>query len=477
MTERKLHPTTRGGARRLTFLVLPTLNSRRQAWRFLLPLLMAIGPAGAWRSAAAEQKVDFAKQIKPIFEAHCIRCHGPKKHKGHLRMDTWEAALKGGEDGKVVVPEHPEKSDLYRRIGLTEDDDDVMPAKGPLLTKEQIRLVRDWISEGAPWPKGLVLSESGGRKKAAAPEESAGSSSAAGKAVNFAAEIAPILQQSCIHCHGPKKQKGKLRLDTQEVALKGGEDGKVIVPGHADKSDLYRRITLPESSDDVMPAKGDLLTKEQTELIKKWIDAGAPWPEGFVIKSGTRVARSKGKARPVPHGGKQTPGERKAIEEVEASGASIRPIASGFTLQQANFRGLGTNATDQTIAPLKSIPNLYDLNLSGTAVTDAGMANLEGLTNLSILHLEKTGITDAGLAHLSGLNRLTYLNLYGTRVSDAGLDALKGLTHLEHLYLWQSQVTEAGAKRLAKALPGLEINLGWKETTLAEEDAPRGGKK
>src|SRR5260221_9435297 len=88
--------------------------------------------------------------------------------------------------------------------------------------------------------------------------------------VDFAKEIKPIFEKSCIECHGPEKQKGKLRLDSRETALKGGKDGPVIVPKDALKSDLYHRITLPKGDDDVMPNKGDLLTKAQTDLIRDW---------------------------------------------------------------------------------------------------------------------------------------------------------------------------------------------------------------
>src|SRR5882672_2567010 len=84
--------------------------------------------------------------------------------------------------------------------------------------------------------------------------------------IDFARDIQPILQKSCVECHGPEKPKGKLRLDSKEGALKGGKCCVVIVPGKADESEGYRRITLPAGNDDVMPNKGDLLTKTQTEF-------------------------------------------------------------------------------------------------------------------------------------------------------------------------------------------------------------------
>ena len=74
--------------------------------------------------------------------------------------------------------------------------------------------------------------------------------------VDFAKQIQPLLQQNCVKCHGTEKQKGKLRLDSKEAAMKGGKDGLVIVAGEADKSEMYRRITLPKGNDDVMPNEG-----------------------------------------------------------------------------------------------------------------------------------------------------------------------------------------------------------------------------
>src|SRR6185369_16891168 len=101
--------------------------------------------------------------------------------------------------------------------------------------------------------------------------------------VDFVKDIQPILQKSCVECHGAEKQKGKLRLDSKEATFKGGKDGAVIEPGKADKSDLYRRIILPAGDDDVMPNKGEPLTKAQTDLIRDWINQGAVWPDGVLI--------------------------------------------------------------------------------------------------------------------------------------------------------------------------------------------------
>src|SRR2546423_5938083 len=71
--------------------------------------------------------------------------------------------------------------------------------------------------------------------------------------VDFSKDIQPILQQTCVKCHGPEKQKGKLRLDSKDAAFKGGKDGVVIVAGAAGKKELDKSVILPKSNDDVMP--------------------------------------------------------------------------------------------------------------------------------------------------------------------------------------------------------------------------------
>jgi hypothetical protein len=99
--------------------------------------------------AGAEDKIDFSKQIRPIFADNCYKCHDGKKQKGKLRLDSVAAIEKGGKDGKIITPGDPAKSDLFRRITLSKDDDDVMPPEGDLLPKEKASLIKSWIAQGS----------------------------------------------------------------------------------------------------------------------------------------------------------------------------------------------------------------------------------------------------------------------------------------------------------------------------------------
>src|SRR5258706_11913721 len=104
--------------------------------------------------ASDKKDVTYATGIKPIFEKSCIKCHGQEKQKGKLRLDSLEAVLKGGQDGKVVEPGASAKSMLVHNVAHIGDEDDYMPPpdnkdKIPPLTKEQIGLIRTWIDQGA----------------------------------------------------------------------------------------------------------------------------------------------------------------------------------------------------------------------------------------------------------------------------------------------------------------------------------------
>ena len=101
--------------------------------------------------AADAKGLTYDKDIKPIFQKSCFKCHGTEKQKGKLRVDSLAATLKGGEDGKVVEPGESAKSMLVHNVARIGDEDDWMPPtdKGEPLTKAQVGLIRAWIDQGA----------------------------------------------------------------------------------------------------------------------------------------------------------------------------------------------------------------------------------------------------------------------------------------------------------------------------------------
>jgi len=98
----------------------------------------------------ANRAVDFVKDVQPIFVTSCVVCHGPVAQRSNLRLDSREAALKGGLSGPVIIPGKSAESLLVRLVAGIEGDR-LMPLGGPRLTDEQIGLIRAWIDQGVSW--------------------------------------------------------------------------------------------------------------------------------------------------------------------------------------------------------------------------------------------------------------------------------------------------------------------------------------
>jgi hypothetical protein len=100
----------------------------------------------------------------------------------------------------------------------------------------------------------------------------------AARTVDFVKDVQPILEESCIKCHGRGKEKGGWRLDSRATALEAADSGVSIVPGKSAESHLIHLVAGTDP-DDVMPQKGTRLTPEQVGILRAWIDQGAVWPE------------------------------------------------------------------------------------------------------------------------------------------------------------------------------------------------------
>ena len=119
---------------------------------FLVCVFCALGILTAVPSINAATPVDFAREVRPLLVKRCLACHDAEHAKGGLRLDSREAALKGGKSKQTTLtPGAPAKSELIKRI-TTHDADELMPPKGGALTSAQIALLSRWIAEGANWP-------------------------------------------------------------------------------------------------------------------------------------------------------------------------------------------------------------------------------------------------------------------------------------------------------------------------------------
>jgi hypothetical protein len=115
--------------------------------------------------------VDFGRDVRPILEHSCWKCHGPEKQKGGLRFDRRQGALGSGDSGKkTITPGRPEQSELIRRV-TTANAEERMPPKSEPLDRRQIEILRAWIAQGAPWPETGVAASSGRRELVVTDED------------------------------------------------------------------------------------------------------------------------------------------------------------------------------------------------------------------------------------------------------------------------------------------------------------------
>ena len=271
---------------------------------FVKKLVSNEDPSGALASTAAEAESYFTENIRPILAAKCYGCHGPDKQKGDYRADLPRAVFAAGESGQLaIVPGAPLESYLVQLIMLPGEHEDAMPPRGKeALTSEEILRIAHWVQNGATIVEGNELAQAdvepaeaddshtaeaqATHPNASQPDDPGRNANAHDGAVDFATQIGPILEANCIRCHSKKRRKGRLALHDLKSALKGGkEHGPAVAPGDPKGSSLLALITV-DDIDLLMPPEGDgdPLKANEIELIRRWLEDGAAWPEGVILK-------------------------------------------------------------------------------------------------------------------------------------------------------------------------------------------------
>lgn len=227
--------------------------------------LLAVAP-GALAAAPVDEsklppattnKIDFLRDIKPIFDAQCLKCHGPEKPKSGFRLDNREGVLKGGENGVDVIPGQSAKSPLIHYVTRLVEDMEMPPkGKGDPLTAEQIGRLRGWIDQGVAWEGG-----------AAEPA--------------FQAQATPAVRWTTVQGNEQKFRE----LNWYREGWEGGVsdflirertkgDRLVTVSGHALRDD-YRVLLTSERSD------GLFLRAGFQQFRKYYDDSGGYLPQPF----------------------------------------------------------------------------------------------------------------------------------------------------------------------------------------------------
>lgn len=339
----------------------------------------------------------------------------------------------------------------------------------------------DYLTMYAPEPIRKFLGEKPKEKQE--KEEDAQDAPAKGpdQLVVYADLVAPILERRCVQCHKEGKAKGKYRMDTYDLLVKGGKEGPGLEPGNSAESNILVRINLPEDDDEHMPPEGKPDIEEpELVVLKWWIDQGADPVKkvaDFQVPAEVKSAMDKLAAIPQSTAGAKaaTPAEpahataKGPDEALKANVAGLSkefPGAISFESQQSDaltftavsLRGKLDDEAFGKLGPV--LPHLSTVDLSATKITDKSVAALEPAKQLRMVRLSETGVTDSAIDTLVKLPALESVNFYGTKVTDAGVLKLSALPNLKRLYLWQTPVTPEGIKAIKEKMPKVEVITG-----------------
>ncbi|WP_044170763.1 c-type cytochrome domain-containing protein [Flectobacillus major] len=297
--------------------------------------------------------------------------------------------------------------------------------------------------------------------------------------------VAPIMEQKCWSCHNANKIKGGLRMDKEDLLMKGGEHGAIIKAGNPTESELLKRLLLPAEDEHHMPPKGKTpLTEQEIALVHWWIQNGGGFDKKVAqVKSDEKIKpilaalaggglseenTASGESISAVFQEKVAKPDQNIIKKLNELDVLVMPVAKDQNFLEVNF----VNAKNFNFAQINLLSDLTEqviwLKLSRTQVTDKEMTEIAKMKNLVRLNLEYTQVSDVGIEKLQNMKYLEYINLVNTPITDAGLKKLTTLKGLKRIYCWQTKVTQAGIDALKKALPQVEVDNGWKETPVAE---------
>jgi hypothetical protein len=221
----------------------------------------------------------------------------------------------------------------------------------------------------------------------------------------YTARVAPLFEKHCIGCHGEKRQKAELRLDSFASAMRGGRHGAVIRAGDADASEIIARITLPRADEKAMPPEGkEPLSADDVSVVRLWVAAGAS-----PIQGASEIAGLPPPIRQIDIPELDVAAVNRAREPLAALlqklqaryPAAIAYASRGTADIEINASLIGPAFGDEDLTALAPLlDQIVRLDLSGTAVTDASASALAGMSRLRVLRLLNTQVTEKALSPL-----------------------------------------------------------------------------
>ena len=302
------------------------------------------------------------------------------------------------------------------------------------------------------------------------------------KAYVFEDVVQPVLLDKCGTCHSAANKKGGLSMEDSSGILKGGKTGPLFIAGKPDSSLLMARILLPLDHKKHMAPKSRLqLTEEEIQLLRAWIQAGAPLHKKVIDLASADTLRILAASYLSPAANNMEaafgfpPADEEKIKELNNNYRVITPLGLGSPALAVQFYGRDgySSKAVEELLPLKQ--QITELNVAKLPVKDGDLKFIKQFTNLRKLNLNYTDVTDKGMSELVELKKLKEISLSGTAVIYQGLEKIIKLPELSSVFVWSTKIDSAQVATLKSLNKNITIETGYlvdKDTTTYTLNAP-----
>lgn len=269
--------------------------------------------------------------------------------------------------------------------------------------------------------------------------------------------VEPILLDKCVGCHGPKKIKGNLQLDSKEHIQKGGKHGNVFDLGNAS---IIERIHLPIVEEKHMPPDGKpQLTPSEIMILKNWISAGGDFNKKmFELNKADSLYILANNYQPAKEKSKQSAGPD--LSEYNTNYCNVHYVYPGSTQIEVNFyQGSFYNS-----AQLKNIEKIKDqvvsLNMQGMPLKEEDLAIIAGFKSLEKLNLNYTGLKIDALKNIKQLPKLKTLSIAGMEGTVSAINNLVNGSSIQVLNIWNNTIKTDQVQQIQNSKQGLMVTVG-----------------
>ena len=281
----------------------------------------------------------------------------------------------------------------------------------------------------------------------------------------YAHIVQPILDNKCVSCHNPNKEKGELLLTDYSSLLNGGENGATIDFSNLEESEFLKRLHLPLTDEDHMPPEGkQQLNSNEIQILERWVALGATDTLKLSHLNGSEPLVGLVKALMEPDPEERWEGLPKLSDEeiIKYSSDYISIFRVSGSSNALNVKVYSPPNYDATVVtnlqPLAK--NIVQLDLSELPLGDLEMDFVALCNNLEWLEIDKTPITDAQLDKIKGLKQMATLKAYGTKITDKSITVLEEFQNLKSVYVSQTEISKTAIDSYAKTHPNVKIDEG-----------------